>query len=330
MPASRSESTRRDRVTFAFSLTSFHLLGFAGEAFARAAWCARGSVRHGEIELPVGFADHAFEFLRFGVDGVRGFIERAALRCERGFECRGFLRQALQQFAHRRAVALVPSEHELRAGHRRVRHGLDGLCLFVEFDGDLERRFGCGLGGAAEARGMGVELRARLPERAFRSFDGGFQLCGAAGNKFAGARGGIGERARDLVDALAFLRQACGDGIRAHIGTRACFVECGDIVFEHAFECAQPRERTVETGIQRIEFAPHRAAQARRCARGGFVRREELVGCFGQRLRRRGHREPARERPGAGNDQHRRHEGRKTQNSASSWISRPLRPLGPK
>ena len=120
------------------------------------------------------------------------------------------------------------------------------------------------------------------------------------------------------IDAFALLRQAGGHRIGAHIDARAGFVDGGDLVFEHAFQRAQPREGAIETGIERIELAAHGAAEPGGGARSGFVGREQPVGDFGQRLGGLAHGLATDEGPGRHHQQRRRRDGGKAQQRRSA------------
>jgi hypothetical protein len=287
----------------------FHALGFAPETGGQLRG-ARRRIGHDQFELAVGLVGEAGEFLRLATQRVDCLLHRRAFGAERAFEGGAFFLQFFQQIAERGAVTLVAAEQEFGARHRRVRHRLDALGLAVEFQCNGMRRLGRRFRGSAETGGLGVERDAGRLERALGGFDGGFQLRGAAGDDFAGARGHIGQRARDGFDALAFLRQPRGDRFGAHIGARARFVERRDVVFENGFERAQAREGAVEARIQSIELAAHGAAETRGGTRGGLISAEQFVGQLGQRFGRHAHLRPAREGPGRDHHQHRRHQGR--------------------
>jgi hypothetical protein len=61
--------------------------------------------------------------------------------------------------------------------------------------------------------------------------------------------------------AAAFLGEPRGNRFAAHLGARARFVQRRDLIFQRGFQRAQPREGAVQTGIEGIEFAAHRAAK---------------------------------------------------------------------
>ena len=142
---------------------------------------------------------------------------------------------------------------------------LDALGLAVEFDSGSVRRIGSGARRSAEACGLRIECRARVFESAFGAFDGSLELCGPARDGFRSPCCRVAERSGNRFDAFAFGGQACRDGFTAHFGAGPCFVESRDLVFQNRFERAQTGERAIEAGVQRVEFAAHRAAKPGRC-----------------------------------------------------------------
>ena len=86
--------------------------------------------------------------LRLAAERADGLFHAGALLAERRFEMGTVLLQALQQFAHLGAVALLAPEHEFGAAHRGIGDFLDASRLTVEFDGGGMGRVG---GGACRA-----------------------------------------------------------------------------------------------------------------------------------------------------------------------------------
>ena len=141
------------------------------------------------------------------------------------FERGAVVLQALHEFRHRRAMALLPAEHEFGARHGGIGDLFDTLGLPVELDGDRMRRFGGGVGGRAETRNLAFERQACGLERAFRGFDVGFQLGSAAGDDEAGTGGRIAQTSRKTVEPLAFVCEPRRCRFGADIGACAGLVE---------------------------------------------------------------------------------------------------------
>ena len=123
-------------------------------------------------------------------------------------------------------MTLLAAEHEFGARHGGVGNLFDALGLPVEFDGNRMRRFRGGVCGRAEGRDLGFERQACGFERAFRGFDVGFELRGAAGDR---VRWRGRPRRSDFRPAPSSRSRSIGKtrGGRfgADIGTRAGFVE---------------------------------------------------------------------------------------------------------
>ena len=129
--------------------------------------------------------------------------------------------------------------------------------------------------GGAEAGRLHIQRLGRHLQGAFGRFHGGVQLRGAARHGFAGAAGGFGELVAQGFDARAFLVEARGDGFAAHLGAGAGIVQRGDLIFQHRFQGAHALEGAIQTGVEAIEFAAHRARQPRGIVGGGFVGGEQ-------------------------------------------------------
>ncbi|MEJ0043722.1 MAG: hypothetical protein WDM81_16540 [Rhizomicrobium sp.] len=96
---------------------------------------ARRGVRHDQFEMAFGAAGHGFEFLRLAAKRLDRLLHRGALARQCVLEGGAFILQALHQFVHAGAVALLAAEHEFGARHGGVGDGFDALGLAVEFDG---------------------------------------------------------------------------------------------------------------------------------------------------------------------------------------------------
>ena len=140
---------------------------------------------------------------------------------------------------------------------------LDALGLGIQLHRRGMGRFRCLGGGRTKSGSLHIQGLRRHLERGFRRLDAGFDLRGPARHRLAGAGGGLGQAAGELLQPLAFGAEPRGDAFAPHFGAGAGFVQGGDLVLQHILQGAQTLESAVQSGVQAVEFAAHGAAQAR-------------------------------------------------------------------